>query len=1070
MNYEEIILDYYKDLILNKNAKEEVKKNKFQDLLSRLFPSAVKERQEYTSNLEKSVKVTSSGLVTTGQIDAYFGDLVIEFERNVPQKLDEGCRQIKQYCSALWNEKADKKPYIGIVTDGLNWYVYYPTADFERNVLEPEDVTLQKKEAFYLNGDQKSVSYFFAFINRLFFREQIITPSIENFKKDFGVNSILYENVFKNLSETFSTIRNNKEVILSFKQWEKYLTYTYGTVAVSEDLYLKHSYLCVLARFIIWAALAKHTKKTVESGSLNLIHELISGAWFKNYGIINLVEADFFHWVTHKSVREKLSFSWLLVLNQLHTYNFDQIKEDLLKGLYQELIDPENRHDLGEYYTPDWLCETISKYLFDKAIRRTKNEMPKTLDPACGSGSFLRALIHRAIQFYSEKYATQVDWSVVLSDIFNKVVGLDIHPLAVIIAKANYILTIKDIFKYRRTAQITIPVYLADSLFMPEGEADNVLFGKNDITIKFSGKDYKFPQEAMSSTTSFDTMILFSTSIAYDIAEGNQYTKASFMNTLQRQYQNNLDKEIIESITETLYQLTKELADKIKNKENTIWSFILRNNFRPLFFKNQFDIIIGNPPWLTYNNISDVEYQKEIKKLAVDEYKIAPKQAKLMTQLELASLFFVHVCDKFLKNRYFLGFVMPRSILNADQHKIFRAETWDALCDVTEYWDLEGVSPIFNVPTCVIFATKKTPVPNKEYKTRFYSTEKKLPEKDIPLEAAEKLISYKTGKLYQCKLGNRSALHSKKIVLDNSLSSYYKGKFFQGATIVPRSFYFIESPKPNELSFSEFSTRTDLEQAKEAKNSWKGVTLSGNIEVDFLFHTALSKNILPFFLTELPYVVLPMIHNKNQFLLKTAKELRHEGFIHFPRWLEKAEKEWALKTADKLFRMNLYQRLDYQKTLTNQKPDHQWKVLYNTSGTNISACILNTRKLDKPFYADAKTYWYDAANEIEAYYLLGILNSKIANELIKPFQSKGLLGPRDIHTKALEIPFPQFDKGNSDHVEVSKLSKKASLKIKSLYEKNRVNGSLASQRKQCREAVNKEIKQITEQVKRILSF
>ena len=370
------------------------------------------------------------------------------------------------------------------------------------------------------------------------------------------------------------------------------------------------------------------------------------------------------------------------------------------------------------------------------------------------------------------------------------------------------------------------------------------------------------------------------------------------------------------------------------------------------------------------------------------------------------------------------------------------------------------------MPSCVVFATRKNPIPNKDYKTRFYSA--KLPEKDIPLEKVEQFISYKKGKLYQCKLGNRSVLASQKVYLDNQLSNYYKGKFFQGATIVPRNFYFIEPPDSNEISFSEFNTKTAPEQAQESKTSWKEIRLSGNIETDFLFHTALSKNILPFFHTDLPYVVLPLVHNKNQFVLKTAKELRNEGFIHFPKWLDKAEKEWKLKTGDKSSRMDIYQRLNYQKTLTNQKPNHQWKILYNTSGTNISACVLNTKKLNKPFYAESVTYWYDATTKEEAFYLLGILNSNIVNKIIKPFQAKGLFGPRHIHTKVLEIPFPKFDNKNSDHTEIAELSQQATIKIKQLYDQNQIQGSLGSQRNQCRKALEKELTQITEKVKLML--
>ena len=42
-----------------------------------------------------------------------------------------------------------------------------------------------------------------------------------------------------------------------------------------------------------------------------------------------------------------------------------ELTRDLLKQLYQYLVPRHLRHDLGEYYTPDWLAQRV-------------------LDPACG--------------------------------------------------------------------------------------------------------------------------------------------------------------------------------------------------------------------------------------------------------------------------------------------------------------------------------------------------------------------------------------------------------------------------------------------------------------------------------------------------------------------------------------------------------------------------------------------------------------------------------------------------------------------------------------------------------------
>ena len=53
-------------------------------------------------------------------------------------------------------------------------------------------------------------------------------------------------------------------------------------------------------------------------------------------------------------------------MSHLTEYDLSKVREDVLKGVYQQLIDPKDRHDLGEYYTPDWLCERIVTELLPK--------------------------------------------------------------------------------------------------------------------------------------------------------------------------------------------------------------------------------------------------------------------------------------------------------------------------------------------------------------------------------------------------------------------------------------------------------------------------------------------------------------------------------------------------------------------------------------------------------------------------------------------------------------------------------------------------------------------------------
>jgi hypothetical protein len=51
------------------------------------------------------------------------------------------------------------------------------------------------------------------------------------------------------------------------------------------------------------------------------------------------------------------------------------------------------------------------------------------------------------------------------------------------------------------------------------------------------------------------------------------------------------------------------------------------------------------------------------------------------------------------------------------------------------------------------------------------------------------------------------------------------------------------------------------------------------------------------------------------------------------------------------------------------------------------------------------------------------LNSRIVNDIIKPFQSRGLWGERDIYKLPFEIPIPLYDGSNIIHREIARITK-----------------------------------------------
>jgi len=73
------------------------------------------------------------------------------------------------------------------------------------------------------------------------------------------------------------------------------------------------------------------------------------------------------------------AFDWFI--RYLDQYRIERFG-DVIGHVYEELIPPEERHNLGQFYTPKPIAELIINW----AVRSSDD---KVLDPGCGSGTFL---------------------------------------------------------------------------------------------------------------------------------------------------------------------------------------------------------------------------------------------------------------------------------------------------------------------------------------------------------------------------------------------------------------------------------------------------------------------------------------------------------------------------------------------------------------------------------------------------------------------------------------------------------------------------------------------------------
>lgn len=273
------------------------------------------------------------------------------------------------------------------------------------------------------------------------------------------------------------------------------------------------------------------------------------------------------------------------------------------------------------------------------------------------------------------------------------------------------------------------------------------------------------------------------------------------------------------------------------------------------------------------------------------------------------------------------------------------------------------------------------------------------------------------------------------------------------------------------------SSRPMLKTAEDAyknckEKKWK-LRVKGPVEKEFLFATALSEDILPFCVRGLRLVVLPVWSNSGRYAMVTHEEILGEGFEHASDWVKRAEKIFAKNSKDKDSTAQDY--LNYRQKITLQAPDIPHVVLYNKSGTNISAAYLapdESKKLGnlkfRGFVAESVTYRIYTDSEDEALYLVAVLNSTIVNDAIKPYQTEGVYhGTRDIHRRPFEVcPIPTFDRSNLTHMALAKQARAATTTMVTLGPK--MEGTLANVREKTRQIVASHIQKIDELVATIL--
>ena len=881
-----------------------------------------------------------------GRLDALLGNTVFEFKRDLTREQRDAEEELSRYLAQRERETGER--FIGIATDGARFSPYelrdsslVGLRPFQTSVDDPHSLVTWLDAAVSVRPD--------------------LPPDPITVQRELGRESLAYQRARALLEGCWSAARGHPDAEVKRKLWDDLLEKVYGARVGADQLFLQHTYLTIVAKTMA----ARVVDLEIADPA-----DLLSGRRFQEAGITGAVESDFFDWILAAPGGPDVVAR---IARQTARFRLRAVEHDVLKGLYETLIDPEQRHDLGEYYTPDWLAARICEHTVAAPLTQ------RVLDPACGSGTFL---FHSVRRFLSAADAAGLRGATVLSRCTELVFGIDVHPLAVLIARVTYLLALSEERLRSRPAQLSVPVYLGDALQWNTRQ----FLGEREVLIAVpDGPVLHFPAAIAADPGRFDATI--ETMLSYTERNAPRRAFEAWLNRETR---------IPSHERSTLAQTYDDLEGLYRAGRNHIWGYVARNLTRPLWLSSpsqRADIVLGNPPWLSYRFMTN-----EIRERFKSECQARGLWAggKLATHQDLSAYFFARSVELYLKDIGVIAFVMPYAAMTRGQFRGFRLGDFHTVqVRFTEAWTLdENVQPLFPVPSCVLFARRE---PRGVLPPQVQAFRGSLPRRDAtPAEATAALQSRITDWPTEATLQGRSP---------------YRRAFRQGATMVPRRFCLVERAQVGRLGGNPTAPLVQGRVSTLDKPPWRDIAAPrGNVEVQFLRPLYLGEAVAPFRLLSPALAIIPWDEGSNRLL--DGPDADEAGYPHLARWMTHAQEEWS---AHGKGRMTLLERWNYQRGLQNQLPPAPLRVLYAASGTLPAAALLR----DSTAFVEHKLYWSSVADENEGRFLLAILNSEFARKRIADRQSRGQWGARDFDKVMLELPIPRFDSGAELHQQLA---------------------------------------------------
>lgn len=909
----------------------------------------------------------------------------------------------------------------------LNLQFYYEIKDFSSGL---------KRLALLLKQQEK----------RALTKQNIL--SVINTKSDFVRNSIL--EIYKEIDFNLNDLSGSDRVRTLFREWDRVFGIMYGEddeatdftevsskireayglekdFALESKMYLfsMQTFFNIFLKLLIYSFLSQlvNPSFTVKQELTKAeIDRLFDGTSLDGTNLVgNFFEAHFMEWFTYtcSGFEEKIVNQTLKEISIFDLSTFvlkPEEVQDILQEVYMELIPSEMRHLMGEYFSPDWIVEhSLDMVGYDGDIEKS------LIDPCAGSGPFLTQAIKRIIDKHNGNLNKDD-----IKKITQNIVGFDINPISVVAAKANYILIMFSAFfdncDENFGEPVNIPVFIADSILAP------VVYSEENgetLKLKTSVGTLELPK-----FSSFEQGNEFLTQLSYFIHEKPNYSL--FLNYIKGK---NLIKDSDEPIVKKLFD---DLYILHRSGKDSFWPIILKNSFAPIMIGNKFDFVVGNPPWIAWKSMSK-SYREGT--LAIwQSYGIFEKNAydKKTTHDDFGMAVTYVSIDQYLKENGTMVFLLPASFLKATKggegfrkFEIIRNNQNIPFC-VDCVHDFSEVS-LFTISTVAIKFCKSLKM---EYPMNNYYTFHQIGKRSkIDSHADWRTVS----KLLECKRliaqpVDKNDIQSAWLTLDdmtfaNNVLDTSKPRIYRGRKgIEPagaKGVYILKKPLKVRDGYLQIENDITRQRRQDIKD--KGVNV-GVVEETYIFPMLGGRNIQKWKIKSNEFMIVP--HTSvykygipENILANIAPDTFMWLNFYHDKLLETRIQNGKFFNSETqpFYRLDNVGKYTYSpyKVLWKEQTGSMSAVVVSSYYNSVPNPDYNIFTEDKIIVVDSKVLMLDLQEEMEAYYVCGIIN---APNVAKVVDGYAISTNRGVDVLKY-IAIPKYDKGNELHQQISIISK-----------------------------------------------